>query len=229
MEDVHLTPRELLRAVIRRLHWVLLAAIFRAACSVFVCAGSWLLAPHHTPPQAPSMFLHPRQRVLPIPGPPPRPLTAAQKAGQAPAWFSWRATGFWIWRHSSWLRTAPQRTCGLWSPHPAWGTLEALSISVSHRDPQTATLLANAILDTAPAEILRIVHTGRIEVVDRAVLPVQPDAPTPWHAAALAACITGFSAGLAAALAGFREKRKRIARLRRRVYVDHGVTEGRAD
>ena len=49
------------------------------------------------------------------------------------------------------------------------------------------------------------------------------------QAAALAACITGFSAGLAAALAGFREKRKRIARLRRRVYVDHGVTEGRAD
>ena len=109
------------------------------------------------------------------------------------------------------------------------GDTEALSDSVSHRDPQTATLLANAILDTAPAEILRIVHTGRIEVVDRAVLPVQPDAPTPWQAAALAACITGFSAGLAAALAGFREKRKRIARLRRRVYVDHGVTEGRAD
>ena len=37
---------------------------------------------------------------------------------------------------------------------------EALSISVTHEDPQTAMEMVNAILDTAPAEILRIVHTG---------------------------------------------------------------------
>ena len=224
MEDVHLTPRELLRAIIRRLHWVLLAAILGGMFGFCLCR--FWLPPQYT--ATGSLYVSIPGSESADPGTASAALTAAQKLAK---------TCLVLLESDRVLDQAAQQLapdCTAEDLRPmvsasCLGDTEALSISVSHRDPQTATLLANAILDTAPAEILRIVHTGRIEVVDRAVLPVQPDAPTPWHAAALAACITGFSAGLAAALAGFREKRKHIARLRRRVYVDHGVTEGRAD
>ena len=93
---------------------------------------------------------------------------------------------------------------------------EALSISVTHEDPQTAMEMVNAILDTAPAEILRIVHTGGMEIIDRAGLPERPDAPSAWQNGVLGAFLGALVACLVSVWAGFGEKKRRLSRLRRR-------------
>lgn len=211
MEELHLTPRELLQAIARRLHWVLLAALLGGTLGFCLCR--FWLPPQYT--ATGSLYVSIPGSESADPGTASAALTAAQKLVN---------TCLVLLESDRVLDRAAQQIAPdctakeLRSMLSAacLGNTEALSISVTHRDPQTAMGIANAILDTAPAEILRIVHTGRIEVVDRAVLPVQPDAPTPWQATALGGCVTGLSAGLAAALAGFRDKRKRLTRLRRR-------------
>ena len=175
MEDVHLTPRELLRAIIRQLHWVLLAAILGGMFGFCLCR--FWLPPQYT--ATGSLYVSIPGSESADPGTASAALTAAQKLaktclvspGERPGSGSGgTAAGSGLHRRGPaayGLRILPG------------GTRKPSLFLSPHRDPQTATLLANAILDTAPAEILRIVHTGRIEVVDRAVLPVQPDAPTP--------------------------------------------------
>ena len=75
MEDVHLTPRELLRAIIRRLHWVLLAGILGGMFGFCLCR--FWLPPQYTATGSLSC-LHPRQRVCRS-GTASAALTAAQK------------------------------------------------------------------------------------------------------------------------------------------------------
>jgi len=48
---------------------------------------------------------------------------------------------------------------------------EMFALTVRHRDPETAALLANAIADIAPAEISSIVQGSSAEIVDRAKVP----------------------------------------------------------
>ena len=216
--------RELLRAIIRRLHWVLLAAILGGMFGFL--SVPVLVARLNTPPQAPSMSPSPAAS-LPIPdrlrGPHRR-----SKAGQDLLGSPGNDRVLDLAAQQL-ARTAPQRTCGLWSPHPAWG---------GHGSPlyfclPTETLRLPRSLPTPSwtpprLEILRIVHRK-----DRGSRPGRSagstGCPYPWHAAALAACITGFSAGLAAALAEIPGEAQAHSPLRRRVYVDHGGDGGRAD
>ncbi len=219
MEDVHLTPRELLRAIIRRLHWVLLAAILGGMFGFFVCAGSGCRL--NTPPQAPSMSPSPAAS-LPIPdrlrGPHRR-----SKAGQdllgSPG--SDRVLDL---AAQQLARTAPQRTCGLWSPHPAWG---------GHGSPlyfclPTETLRLPRSLPTPSwtpprLEILRIVHRK-----DRGSRPGRSAGSTGCLPLACRCCslhhrLFGRSGRRPCQIPG---EAQAHSPLRRRVYVDHGVTEG---
>ena len=151
------------------------------------------------------------------------------KAGQDLLGSPWRATGFWIWRHSSWLRTAPQRTCGLWSPHPAWGTRKP-SLFLS----PTETLRLPRSLPTPSWTPPRLKFSdrprpGRMVMGPGAVLPVQPDAPT---LACRCPCslrrrLFGRSGRRPCRIPG--EAQAHSPAPAAGVCRNHGVTEGRAD
>ena len=144
MEDVHLTPRELLRAIIRRLHWVLLAAILGGMFGFCLCR--FWLPPQYT--ATGSLYVSIPGSESADPGTASAALTAAQKLAK---------TCLVLLESDRVLDLAAQQLapdCTAEDLRPmvsasCLGDTEALSISVSHRDPQTATLLANAILDTA--------------------------------------------------------------------------------
>ena len=55
---------------------------------------------------------------------------------------------------------------------------EVLSIKAVTSDPNTAMLLANKFVELAPAEFLRVVKTGSIEVVSEATFPAGPSFPS---------------------------------------------------
>ncbi|MBQ9118871.1 MAG: polysaccharide biosynthesis tyrosine autokinase [Lachnospiraceae bacterium] len=65
-------------------------------------------------------------------------------------------------------------------------------VSVYDEDPMFAMMVANAIGELAPAEIIRIVKSGGIEVLDSAELPTQPYASTSIIKYALLGAILGF-------------------------------------
>ncbi len=157
-----------------------------------------------------------------------RGLTAAQKTGQdllgSPGERPGSGSGGTVAG-----RTAPQRTCGLWSPILPGG----------HRKPSlflspTETLRLPRSLPTPSWTPPRLKFSGSSTRKDRGSrpgrsagstgCPLPPGMPLPLQLASPA-----FRPRSGRRPAGFREKRKHIARLRRRVYVDHGVTEGRAD
>jgi capsular exopolysaccharide synthesis family protein len=54
---------------------------------------------------------------------------------------------------------------------------EVLRISVRNPNPQHAQLIADAVAKYAPAEIMRVVNAGHVEVIDKAKLPKYPSYP----------------------------------------------------
>ena len=55
------------------------------------------------------------------------------------------------------------------------------------RDAQMSADICNAVLDVAPAEIIRVVSAGSIEIVDYATTPTAPDAKSPKRRAMMGA------------------------------------------
>ncbi|MGN1203245.1 MAG: YveK family protein [Eubacterium sp.] len=53
----------------------------------------------------------------------------------------------------------------------------AFQVNVTSPDPQQAMDIANAIADTCPDEIVRILKVGGVEVIDYASLPTSPSSP----------------------------------------------------
>lgn len=54
---------------------------------------------------------------------------------------------------------------------------EVLRISVTAKDPQEAANLCNTFAACAPSELLRVLHSGGVEVVDTAREPEKPSSP----------------------------------------------------
>lgn len=54
---------------------------------------------------------------------------------------------------------------------------EVLSVSVTDTDPERAQQIANTIADVLPAELVRVVKAGGVEVIDYAKVPENPSAP----------------------------------------------------
>ena len=208
MEEVCLTPRELLHALLRRFHWILLAACLGGFLGFGLCR--LCLPPQYT--ATGSLYVSIPGSESADPGTASAALTAAQKLVN---------TCLVLLESDRVLEPAAQQlNCSAAELRQmlsaaCLGKTEVLSLSVTHEDPETAMRIANTILDTAPGEILRIVHTGRIEVVDRASLPTRRDAPTPSQTTAAGAFAGCLLAGLAAACAEFRKKRSKIRRARR--------------
>lgn len=50
----------------------------------------------------------------------------------------------------------------------------AISVTIKNSDPVKAQMIANAIVDVAPAEIIRVVKAGGVEVIDYAKRPAVP-------------------------------------------------------
>lgn len=164
MEEVCLTPRELLHALLRRFHWILLAACLGGFLGFGLCR--LCLPPQYT--ATGSLYVSIPGSESADPGTASAALTAAQKLVN---------TCLVLLESDRVLEPAAQQlNCSAAELRQmlsaaCLGKTEVLSLSVTHEDPETAMRIANTILDTAPGEILRIVHTGRIEVVDRASLP----------------------------------------------------------
>ena len=72
-----------------------------------------------------------------------------------------------------------------------------LQIRSTTRNAQLSADICNAILDVAPAEIIRVVSAGNIEIIDYAEAPDYPDYRSPTNKGLIGALIGG---GLAAAL-----------------------------
>lgn len=62
------------------------------------------------------------------------------------------------------------------SAAPINGT-EAFAVTVNDPDPVRAREIANTVADVAPAEIIRVVKAGSVEVIDYAGLPSAPSSP----------------------------------------------------
>lgn len=54
---------------------------------------------------------------------------------------------------------------------------EAFEITVENADPAMAQKVANTIATVAPAEIIRVVKAGSVEVIDYATLPIEQSSP----------------------------------------------------
>ncbi len=54
---------------------------------------------------------------------------------------------------------------------------EAFEITVENADPAIAQKVANTIATVAPAEIIRVVKAGSVEVIDYATLPIEQSSP----------------------------------------------------
>ncbi len=54
---------------------------------------------------------------------------------------------------------------------------EAFSITVENPDPLMAQKIANTIATVAPAEIIRVVKAGAVEVIDYATIPTEQSSP----------------------------------------------------
>lgn len=54
---------------------------------------------------------------------------------------------------------------------------EAFAITITDPDPEMAQMIANTIAQVAPAEIIRVVKVGSVEVIDWAQVPQAPSSP----------------------------------------------------
>jgi capsular polysaccharide biosynthesis protein len=54
---------------------------------------------------------------------------------------------------------------------------EVMKITIKSEDPVDAMIIANAFIDVAPEEILRVIKAGAVEILDRAVVPSSPSSP----------------------------------------------------
>lgn len=208
MEEICLTPRELLQATLRRFHWILLAGCLGGLLGFGLCR--LCLPPQYT--ATGSLYVSIPGSASSDPGTASAALTAAQKLVN---------TCLVLLESDRVLEPAVQQVdCSAAELRQmlsaaCLGKTEVLSLSVTHNDPETAMRIANVILDTAPGEILRIVHTGNIEVVDRASLPTRPDAPTPSQTAAVGAFSGCLLATMTAAYSEFRKKHGKLPQTRR--------------
>lgn len=55
------------------------------------------------------------------------------------------------------------------------GDTGVMRVSCTTRDPQLSMDICNAVVDVAPAEIIRVVSAGSVQVIDYAYLPTQPN------------------------------------------------------
>ncbi len=76
---------------------------------------------------------------------------------------------------------------------------EAFEIKVTHQDPEVARTIANTISYAAPAEIIRVVKAGAVEVIDYATLPQDSSYPNIRLNTAIGA-FAGLVAGILIAL-----------------------------
>ena len=70
-----------------------------------------------------------------------------------------------------------------------------MRVSCRTNDPQKSADICNTVMDVAPAEIIRVVGAGSIEVIDYASAPVRPDGRNPMRSG-----LTGALAGAAVAV-----------------------------
>ena len=70
-----------------------------------------------------------------------------------------------------------------------------LRINCSTKDAQMSTDICNAVVDVAPAEIIRVVNAGNIEVIDYAEVPYGPDSRDPMKKGMLGAVAGAALAG----------------------------------
>ena len=61
------------------------------------------------------------------------------------------------------------------------GETGVLRVQCTTGDPQQSADICNAVLDVAPAEIIRVVNAGGIEIIDYATAPFFPDARSPMR------------------------------------------------
>ena len=69
------------------------------------------------------------------------------------------------------------------------GATEAFRITVTHENPAVAQRIANTIATVAPAEIIRVVKAGSVEVIDFAELPQSPSSPNIMRNTAMGAMV----------------------------------------
>ena len=55
--------------------------------------------------------------------------------------------------------------------------IQAFTVTVTHKDPDTAEQIANAVARIAPDEVVKIVEGGGIRVIDYAKVPQKPSSP----------------------------------------------------
>ena len=70
-----------------------------------------------------------------------------------------------------------------------------LQVRCTTRDPQMSADICNAVMDVAPAEIIRVVSAGSIEVIDYATAPHAPDSRSPVRKALRGGLIGAAAAG----------------------------------
>ena len=67
-----------------------------------------------------------------------------------------------------------------------------LTITAKHRDARTAQRILQALVDEAPDEIERVIRAGGISVINTATLPDKPSSPVPFRDTVLAAFAGAF-------------------------------------
>lgn len=75
--------------------------------------------------------------------------------------------------------------------------IQAFTVTVKHRNRDTATKIANTIAKIAPEEIVRIIKGGSVEVIDYAKVPKEPSSPN-LKKNILIGAIIGFALSFAA-------------------------------
>ena len=94
----------------------------------------------------------------------------------------------------------PGITAGIVSGSLSMGSVSetgVLEVRSRTRDPKMSADICNAVVDVAPAEIIRVVSAGSVEVIDYAMPPTRPDGSNPVRSSMKGALIGG---GLAAAV-----------------------------
>ena len=71
-----------------------------------------------------------------------------------------------------------------------------VSVSCTAYEPQLAADICNTVMDVAPAEIIRVVSAGSIEIIDKAAVPTVPNRSSPMRKS-----MTGAAAGAVSAAA----------------------------
>ena len=69
-------------------------------------------------------------------------------------------------------------------------------VSSTTFDPQISADICNAVLDVAPAEIIRVVGAGNIEIIDYAMVPMMPDPKSPLRRGIIGFLLGGMLGGV---------------------------------